>query len=112
MIYLLLISLKAHSIDLYLGNKKFIFNENKNKLIVYDYCLKNESCMANNLKNYFHNKKTRDGGKNPASQFCGEANIVILTDTQKNQHSVCLFKDNSMVTTDSVFAYLKSIKNN
>ncbi len=111
MIFFILATNISFALDLYLGSRKFTFHENQDQIKVSQHCLKNINCMANNSKNYFFNQKSRTGGKNPASQFCGKAKVAILSDKNKNQFSVCYFEDESMSLTGSVFAYIKRLKN-
>ena len=53
----------------------------------------------------FTPKEKSNGGKNPASIFCREAfmaEVVIAKEKNSNEHSLCLFKDKSVIPTDSL----------
>ena len=103
MISLFFITL-SFALDLDFGKKSYEFKTLENGLEVAQ-CKKD--CMAQTLRTFV--SKELKGGKNPATQACGDGRVLLMTDKKKNQHSVCLFNDGSMVTSDSVYALTKKL---
>ncbi|MFZ4715319.1 MAG: hypothetical protein ACOYL6_16470 [Bacteriovoracaceae bacterium] len=58
-------------------------------------------------------KEVKNGGKNPSSMFCREAHhgmIAIAKDEKGNSYSLCILKDRSVTTADTLVYASKKLK--
>ena len=94
------------------GQKKYYFDFNqKNMLIISKNC--NNKCDAFKVLQNIKFEKFKSGGANPGAVICEDqlhGNVLILTDTSKDQTGFCQFLDKSLIALGSLQAI--ALKNN